>query len=279
MSSIDPTRLAIERLSVTDAPANVALSRSVGWKDEESEWRVLHDAADVRGVRPSGALVAQCALGDYGTCATLAKMVVAPEWQGRGLGARLLDDFLAEADARGTPVGLCATDQGRPLYESRRFEVTGELVILLGTPNVGTGEGGPVVPLVNVQRAVELERTVMGCDRSRMLRARFRETSSKYWLDDPGAGFGMASQQGEGTLVGPIVARSEQGARQLALALLATASGPVRIDVPIEHVAFRTWLLTFGLQERARRVEMARSTQRMPWQVPERFALATQAWG
>jgi hypothetical protein len=52
----------------------------------------------------------------------------------------------------------------------------------------------------------------------------------------------------------------------------------VRIDVPVEHVGFRSWLVTLGLQERAQRVEMARS-KRVPWQVPQRFALATQAWG
>jgi hypothetical protein len=80
-------------------------------------------------------------------------------------------------------------------------------------------------------------------------------------------------------LVGPIVAPTEQAARQLALVLLRTAAGPVRIDVPVEHVAFRSWLLTLGLEERARRVEMARGSQRLPWPVPQRFALATQAWG
>jgi hypothetical protein len=192
-----------------------------------------------------------------------------------------LDGFLEQVDARGIPVGLCATDLGRPLYESRGFEVTGELLILLGTPNVGTGAGGAVVPLVDVERAIDLERRFMACDRSRMLRARFRQAGSRYWLDDADGGFGLATaiQPGEGTLVGPILAPTEAAARQLALALLGAASGPVRIDVPVEHVAFRSWLLTLGLQERARRVEMARGSQRMPWQVPQRFALATQAWG
>jgi hypothetical protein len=56
------TPLVIERLTLSDVQKNVALSRSVGWKDVESEWRVLHEAAEVHGVRHAGRLVAQGAL-------------------------------------------------------------------------------------------------------------------------------------------------------------------------------------------------------------------------
>lgn len=270
----------IERLLASDIPANVALSQSVGWKDVESEWRVLHQAAEVRGARRDGRLVVQGALGDYGTAATLAKMVVATEWQRRGLGARLLDLFLADADARGTPVGLCATDLGRPLYASRQFEATGELVILTGVPSPGTGEEASAVALVDVEHAVDLDRRFSGCDRSRMLRARFREAKARVRLGGgTESGFGLATDQGAGTLVGPVLAETEQGARALASALFAAAAGPVRIDVPVQHAAFRQWLQTRGLREQARRIEMARGAERMPWQVPQRFALATQAWG
>jgi GNAT superfamily N-acetyltransferase len=278
MSSPDEA-FHIERLVPADVPANVALSNSVGWKDVESEWRVLHQAAEVRGVRHDGCVVVQGALGDYGSAASLAKMVVAAEWQRRGLGARLLDGFLADADARSSPVGLCATDLGRPLYASRQFEVTGELVILTGTPNLGTGEGASAVKLLDAERAVDLDRRFSGCDRSRMLRARFGEANSKVWLGDRENGFGLASEQGTGTLVGPVLAETEGGARALASALFVAAAGPVRIDVPMQRVAFRRWLHTLGLREMAVRVEMARGAKRMPWQVPERFALASQAWG
>jgi len=280
MSSADFVSARVfERLAGSDVPRNVALSRSVGWKDVESEWRVLHQAAEVFGILADERLLVQGALGDYGTCMTLAKMTVAAEQQRRGWGARLLDEFLTRADARAVPVGLCATDQGRPLYESRQFEVTGELVILVGQPRAGTAEGGPVVSVADAESVVQLDRRFSGCDRSRMLRARCSEASAKFQLADGESGFGLATAQGEGTLVGPILAETEQGARHLAGALLAAASGPVRIDVPREHVEFRNWLVTLGLREQAQRVEMGRGASRLPWQVAQRFALATQAWG
>jgi len=268
----------IERLTPSALAENVALSRSVGWKDVESEWRVLHAAADVRGVRQAGRLVAQCALGDYGSAASLAKMVVAPELQRQGWGARLLDGFLADADARGIKVGLCATEQGRPLYESRQFAVCGELMILVGTPELGREPGDSVVSLDDAEPAVALDRELSGCDRAAMVRARFRESIAKLQLDGE-RGFGLATAQGEHSLVGPILAETEVGARQLALGLFAAAPGPVRIDVPLEHAAFRAWLVQLGLREVSERVEMARGGPRMPWQVAQRFALATQAWG
>jgi GNAT superfamily N-acetyltransferase len=268
----------IERLAATDVAENVALSQSVGWKDVESEWRVLHEAGDVRGVRKHERVVAQGVLGDYGNSATLAKMVVSAQLQRRGLGARLLDAFLAQADARGIPVGLCATDQGRPLYQSRNFVTSGELMILFGSAELETVEAGSVVSLLDVEQAVALDRKFSGCDRQRMLRARCREASAKLVLGD-GQGFGLATVQGEHSLLGPILAETEAGARSLLRALLAAVAGPVRVDVPLEHVELRRWLVQLGLREVSQRVEMARGAQRMPWQVAQRFALATQAWG
>lgn len=277
--SLAPPELAIQRLSPADAPHNVALARSVGWKDVESEWRVLHAAAQVRGVREEGRLVAQGALGDYGNAATLAKMVVALERRGQRLGARLLDGFLADADARAIPVGLGATDDGRPLYASRGFQVSGELMILFGSVEPsGTSQHPSVVSMTDVEIAVRLDREFSGCDRQRMLRARFAESSARLQLAT-GRGFALATPQGDGTLVGPILADSEEGARALATALLAQARGPLRFDVPVEHAAFRQWLVGFGLREVSQRVEMTRGAARSPWQVSQRFALATQAWG
>lgn len=268
----------VERLELRDVPANVALARGAGWKDVESEWRVLHAAAEVRGVRDGARLVAQGALGDYGNSAVLAKMVVAPELQRRGLGARLLDGFLASADARGIPVGLCATEQGRPLYASRGFEVSGKLAILFGQAEPGTAADPAVVPLRDVEVAIALDRSISGCDRAAMLRARYHEAAVKLELAD-GRGFGLATLQGEQALVGPVLAETEPEARRLFSALLAAVARPARVDVPLEHDELRGWLGRLGLREVSVRVEMARGAPRMPWQVARRFALATQAWG
>jgi len=269
----------IERLASTELSQNVALSRSAGWQDSESEWRVLHEAADVRGLRREQRVVAQVAFGDYGTCATIAKMVVAAEAQRQGWGGRLLDGCIAEAEARGIPLGLCATDQGRPLYESRGFTVSGELMILFGRPDWGTEADDSVVPLLDAERALEYDLRFSGCDRRRMLRARFREAIASFEAQGEARGFGLATAQGENALVGPILAESEQGARALLRAIFKAVDRPLRLDVPLQHVELRRWLVQLGLREMSVRVEMARGAGNVPWQSPQRFALATQAWG
>jgi hypothetical protein len=111
-----------------------------------------------------------------------------------------------------------------------------------------------------------------------MLRARLAEASAAYALAGR-PGFGVATRQGENALIGPILAENHDDARRLCRALLAAEARPARIDVPLEHVELRRWLVQLGLREMSVRVEMARGRARMPWQSPQRFALATQAWG
>jgi GNAT superfamily N-acetyltransferase len=58
----------------------------------------------------------------------LAVMGVAPEWQGKGLGSKLMHPKLREIDAGGEPAYLeSSTPRSRALYGRHGFEVVGEL--------------------------------------------------------------------------------------------------------------------------------------------------------
>jgi GNAT superfamily N-acetyltransferase len=278
------TEFPIARLSSRDVPDNVALARSVGWPDAEDDWRILHASAVVLGVRHDGRLVAQGALGLYGTAGTIAKMIVAPEFQRRHLGGRLLDALLEEAHRRSIDVlGLVATPAGRPLYEQRGFTPVGEVVVLMGTPApAATAAAQPLSPLEDANVAPGIEERWLSCSRASMLRARFSKaiaTASVLASDGTVVGYGMATAQGPLATVGPVMAETEEDARALITALLGSVSAPVRVDVPSDQAGFRQWLLRVGLREQAVRVEMALGAPRLPWQVPQRFALAAQAWG
>jgi GNAT superfamily N-acetyltransferase len=277
---LPPDLARIEPLAPSDAPRNVALSRSVGWQDVEAEWRVLYEAAHVIGVRDErGGLLAQCAIGVYGAQASIAKMVISPEAQGGGWGRLMLDHVLEHARSAGvTTCGLVATPQGEALYRSRGFSPTSEVVIMTGA----APEALPVAPeltaLHDLEEAVALDRAWTSCDRSRMLRARYGEACASAALS--GGGFAMASLQGDTAIIGPVQAESKATAQALSCGIFAQLGGrQVRIDVPAEQLTFRAWLANHGFQERAVRSEMARGGARVPWQVPQRFALATQAWG
>jgi GNAT superfamily N-acetyltransferase len=275
---------AITTLTADDIPENLALARAVKWPDVEADWRVVHAAALVLGARRGTRLIGQGALAVYGDTGTIAKMIVAPEEQGRGVGKQLLDALLAEAERRSLrALGLVATPFGRPLYERREFNCVGDVVILTGVPQLTASD--PELPALSTpELAIEVEQRYLNCSRASMLRARFREALAGCVVPAASgasapSGYAMVTEQAQLALVGPIIAEHEADARRLASASFRASPGAVRIDVPAEQLAFRSWLQGLGLRELGTRVEMARGAARLPWQVPQRFALAAQAWG
>jgi GNAT superfamily N-acetyltransferase len=274
--------LVVRPLFPEQIPENVALSTSVGWPDDASDWRVLHAAGFVLGVRRAEELIGQGVLGSYAPhAATIAKMVVAPTAQRQGLGATILDALLAEAEERSlTTLGLVATALGRPLYESRGFELTGEIAVFVGTPALDATRG-VMDRVTDVESVIAYERRFISCSRSNLLRERHREASvTALYRESDGrtSGFALAEAKAPYTLIGPVIADTEHQARALTRAIFGAITGPVRIDVPARQSAFRAWLSGLGLPELGLRPEMARGGS-LPWQVPERFALAAQAWG
>jgi len=269
------SELVVEALSLADLPYNVALSNAVGWPDTESEWRVIHRAALVLGVKRDGQLVGQGALGLFEGAASIAKMVVAPSAQRQGIGSKILDALLAEADRRSlSRVGLVATPLGRPLYESRGFTPTAEVAILVGTPTCPAGSSGSPA-IENFEQLLAIERRFTGQARAEMLRGRFEDACASAISAD---GFALATAQALGARVGPIFADGEETARALTRDLFLRLGGPVRLDVPGEQQAFRGWLQGLGLHEKGVHLEMSRGGA-PPWHVRERFGQATQAWG
>jgi GNAT superfamily N-acetyltransferase len=275
--------IIIESLSALEIAENVALAASVGWPDDETDWRSLHAGALVLGVREAENLIAQGALTKLEPGAgTIAKMIVAPSAQRRGIGAKILDGLLSAAEQRKvTTLGLVATPLGEPLYASRGFEVTGQVAVLMGEPKLDRTI--KLVAIEDIESVIAFEKRAIGCSRAMMLRERFRDASaSAIYLDAGGkiSGFALANPKPKAshTVVGPVIAEDEATARELMRAICAAISGAIRLDVPASHSSFRAWLAELGLAEKALRQEMALGGP-LPWQVPQRFALATQAWG
>lgn len=116
-----PAVLAVEReLFAPDAwTVNMFLSELADWR---GRWYVV--LLDTSDVRPR--LVGYAGLQTYAGEAYLNTIAVAPSHQGRGLGARLLDLLVAQAEARGaTLMGLevaAGNLRAQQLYASRGFE-------------------------------------------------------------------------------------------------------------------------------------------------------------
>lgn len=268
----------VEALSPADIAGNVALSASVGWPDTHQEWQAIYDAARVLGVRRADGLVAQGALCIFESAGSIAKMVVAPAAQRQGLGTKVFDRLLHEAEQHGlSALGLVATPLGQAMYATRGFRATGEVAIILGTPRLERWSESKldIEPVVDVQQLLSLERRFMAGSRAAVLRGRLSQSCASAVCS---GGFALATPQGNIARVGPIIAEDEPTARALTLALAARVKGPMRFDIPGEKAGFRAWLSELGLLEKGVHLEMALGSV-PPWHVPARFALATQAWG
>jgi GNAT superfamily N-acetyltransferase len=139
-------------------------------------------------------------------------IVVRPEHQRAGLGARLTEAGIAWLRARSVgPVQLLATDAGRPVYERLGF-AAGERYGSFAWPPPGVDPGAGIEPMQagHLPAVLALDRAATGEDRSRFVES----LAPSAWVATRGAdvvGFHLACPWGGG----PTIAR--EAATGLAL--------------------------------------------------------------
>lgn len=161
------------------------------------------------GIEAAGRVVATAALVRYGTRLGWIGMVLThPEFRGRGLAGKLVEQVLARADEIGIrTLKLDATEQGRPLYEKHGFK-SEQAVERWG--GKFEGERGATRPgAIASWRDVDVE--AFGVQRwelvnALMERGKFVANSGGYLVTRPGR---VASY------VGPCVASNLDKAREL----------------------------------------------------------------
>jgi GNAT superfamily N-acetyltransferase len=101
-----------------------------GW-DDQFQARMFHqnfDPTTEQVVVAAGQDVGVLSVERRDTEIFLSHIEILPEFQGRGLGAAIINDILAEARGKGLPVSLrvLKVNPARRLYERLGFAVTGE---------------------------------------------------------------------------------------------------------------------------------------------------------
>jgi GNAT superfamily N-acetyltransferase len=262
--------LDIRILTADHLDGALALSTLMGWNQRLEDWRRLI------GLAPSGSFVARdrgrvvgTAIGiDYVHCGWIAMMLVAPEYRGRGLGARLLEASMA-AIPRQLPIRLDATPLGRPLYERHGFALETGLTRYV-RPAVGPAptlaNEVAQLPRRDLQEVADIDAAIFGGIRSRLLQHihsagpeyawRAGGTPIQYCLGRTGRLFDQ---------VGPIVANTAQTAIALAEAALRNAAGhAVVVDAYDEHEEFTAWLGASGFEAQRPLYRMRRPGARRP---------------
>lgn len=262
--------LPIRRLTPADLPGCLKLALDRDWAAEDRKWALLLEMGEAFGVEDAdGDLIGTVILTRYGRAAAAVSMVlVASRYARRGLGRRLMAHVLAEA-GDGTTAFLCATPQGRPLYEQLGFRPVGSVVTHLGTYRPGPADerdrshqAGPAdLPVLT-----GYDTAAFGVDRGRLL-ARwltFAEQVRVVERDGTVAGYGATWRNVDNTLVGPLVADDDATARALIADLAPTVDGPVRLDLDGRRTALSGWAAGHGVMPARTVTFMTRGPRPLP---------------
>jgi predicted N-acetyltransferase YhbS len=271
--------LRLRPLQGGDLPAAHRLSQAAAWPHRIEDWRLLYElGAGVVACDASGEVIGTAMAWRYGDeAATVGMVLVAAEWQGNGIGRRMMDAVLAGLSS--CRLMLNSTGAGLRLYEAMGFRERGRVHQLQGAFKP-VAQSGAVRSLVAGDRAAvfALDEAAFGAPRLALL-DRLLQEGQGVVLDDAArvSGFAIRRRFGRGTVVGPVVARSEEDAIRLVGAL--AEAGFVRLDIPHDATRLEAWLIERGLAPAGTVTVMVSGTWPPPSPEAMRFGLVSQALG
>ena len=246
--------LVAQDIAEVDVDLLHALSIGVGWPHRPADWDFLRRAGQgIVAVDGIGRVFGSAMWFPHGEdFATVGLVITTPRAQAHGAGRWLMDQVMERCEGRN--LSLNATKAAFPLYVSLNFET--EATVLL---HRGTVSGVPDLDAVNgvlsdlpAERIGEIcafDALAFGTDRSRLL-ALLAEISISCVLERSGeiVGYAMRHDFGRGQVIGPIVARNDEDAIQLAAWHLRALEGQhARIDTREESGPFAEFVTQCGL--------------------------------
>jgi GNAT superfamily N-acetyltransferase len=254
--ALSPTNSTLLRLMTPgDIPAALELSRLAGWNQTADDWRLLLE------LTPAGCfcfacgrmVVATAALMGYATRLAWVGMVLThPDHRHRGYAKQLLSELLTRADALGIPtIKLDATEQGQPLYEKLGFEF--EQPIERWSRNESQNLP-PARSTGNLSEWFEMDESCFGADRKSLLAG----------LAGRGAcyantfGYLLARGGREASYLGPCIAKSIAGARELLTRALSNTQTRWAWDLLPENQDALTLATELGFRPQRRLTRMRR---------------------
>lgn len=273
-----------------DVAAAHALSVQLKWPHRLEDWAMLQRVAEGFVVEDDGHLDAGHLIGTAFACpqgayATIGLVIVSDEYQGQGIGRKLMELAL-EACMPRTAI-LNATLAGVPLYASQGFVEFGQIhqhqgqAQVADIPALPAGEQCRSLTADDRVRQLELANAGSGLDRESVLGELFEVVEHSVGIERDGQlrSFAMLRPFGRGHCIGPVIAESSEQAKHLIAELLARVPEAfVRIDIPADS-GLSAWLEKAGLKQVDSVAQMARGTPPRAVGGVSQFALVTQAMG
>jgi GNAT superfamily N-acetyltransferase len=260
----------IRALGRADLPACSDLAESRSWPREPPKWTLLHDVGRVFGIdAPDGdGLAATAVLVSFGSVSFISMVLVAARFERRGLGRAITAHAVAAAGDG--VVCLHASKFGQRLYESMGFVLDGGCQGHVGT---FADDGGPGARVTSdLTEVARLDFEAQGVDRRPLL----ERLGTAYAVH---GGFAFGVDIGHVTVIGPVVAASEERARALIRGVARSAPGDVRVDPDFRFPELTAWVRERGLVPTAPAPRLVLAGRSLPGDPARRFAPFTRALG
>ncbi|MFC4501224.1 MULTISPECIES: GNAT family N-acetyltransferase [Streptomyces] len=293
MPTPSPAALPIRRLTHRDLVACADLSEDRGWPREEHKWSLLLSAGKGYGIdAPEGGLVSACVATEYGphdrpALGAIGMMLVAERYARQGIGRRLMRHVVSVMGP--TPLTLHATPNGRPLYEELGFKATGRAEMVRGRFDPGAVRAGGLSSGIVTRAAtaedltaiLRLDEEVFGVDRTHVITRLPAFADQLRIAEDNGriVGFAAAWPNMDTQVVGPLIARDTETAKELLASLAARTDRPLRTDIDVRHEELLAWVKERGLAPIAFNTVMTYGIADLPGDWSRRFAPLTVAAG
>ncbi|WP_248796401.1 GNAT family N-acetyltransferase [Pseudomonas sp. MWU13-2105] len=285
MSAPQPAAYAYRPMTTADLPSAHALSVQLKWPHRLDDWAMLQRVSEGFVVLDGERLIGTAFTCPQGGFATIGLVIVSDDYQGQGIGRRLMEQALNACQSR-TPM-LNATLAGAPLYTSQGFIEFGRIQQHQGQAHAPASEpladGEACRPLHEADRPrqLALANAASGLERKTVLMALQDAVEHSVGIERDGQlrAFALLRPFGRGRCIGPVVAENPEQAKQLIAALLAQVPGAfVRIDIPADS-GLSDWLESAGLKQVDTVAQMARGVPPQAVNGVRQFALVTQAIG
>ena len=269
--SADAAPVRLREMTTGDIAAAHRLSREAGWNQTEAEWRLLLDLNPWRFVAATadGGVVGTGGAACYGTAlAWVCMILVEPQWRGRGIGKRLVEDVLDRV-GNVARIGLDATPAGRPVYLRLGFEEVFTLRRMAAPAAEVSPSRSDATTLSgtdDLEAVLEMDRELFGADRTAVLRWMFARSGGWCVRGAGGvAGYGFLREGQHSRHLGPVVASDVASAQAIVTAALAAGDGrPLLIDVPARAADWPGVLEGLGFREQRPLLRMFREGARPP---------------
>ncbi|MET7248058.1 GNAT family N-acetyltransferase [Methylobacterium sp. EM32] len=248
--------LATQDIATVDVDALHGLSLGVEWPHRPGDWEALRALGHgVAAIDEIGRVFGSAMWFPHGEeCATIGMVITSPRLQAHGGGRWMMERILQQCGER--RLILNSTRAAYRLYVSLGFEPQATVYQCQGqatsaaAPRPSLADAVEVLMPSALDEVAGLDAAGFGAERPRLM-AQLARTAEIRGLRRDGrlVGYGMRRAFGRGTVIGPVVAESEEEAASLVASLLAGLDGQfVRLDTRQETGPLRSYLEAAGLR-------------------------------